>query len=173
MSHGIRFAEGMKILPVLAPVDTAATAVQTAFVDLDLANWLTYVIAFGNLTSDDSDAVVITARCSSEDTSATTEPLAIPFWYRLSTAVATDTGWGDITAGTSDGIGSSDDSINAANLDSKVLVIDIDPSVVAAYSGGQQRWASLNIAPQGPITILGVTAFIEQKYPGNTIPSST
>ena len=35
MSHGIRFAEGMKILPVLAPVDTAATAVQTAFVDLD------------------------------------------------------------------------------------------------------------------------------------------
>lgn len=172
MSHGIRFAEGMKILPVVAPVDTAATAVNTAFVDLDLANWVTFVINFGNLTSDDSDAVVITARCSSEDTSATTEPLAIPFWYRLSTAVATDTGWGDITAGTSDGVGSSD-GLNASDLDNKVMVIDIDPSVVAAYSGAQQRWVSLNIAPQGPITIFGVTAFIEQKYPGNTIPSST
>lgn len=168
----VRFGQGLKILPVLAPIDTGASAVVSAFVDCDLAHWITFVLPFGNLTSDDSDEIEILVRCSSEDTSATSEPLAIPFWYRVTSAVATDSTT-DIVAGTSDGIGTSDDGINASGLENKVLIIDVDPAVVAAYTGAQQRWVSLAIAPQGPITLLGALAFIEHRYPGNNMPSST
>ena len=169
-----RFAEGLKVLPVIAPVDTAATAQVSAFVDCDQLHWLTFIIPFGNCTSDDSDIVAITVRCSTEDTSATTEPMNIDFWYRLSSAVATDS-MGVITAATSDGIGTSDDGINAAGLDSKVLIIDVDPSVVAAKAAtsGGNRWVSVAIAPTGPITIDGAIAIGEPRYPGNSIPSST
>jgi hypothetical protein len=100
--------------------------------------------------------------------------MAIDFWYRLSSAVATDS-MGDITAATSDGIGTSDDGINAAGLDSKVLIIDVDASVVAAKAAtsGGNRWVSVAIAPTGPITIDGAIAIGEPRYPGNSIPSST
>jgi hypothetical protein len=167
-----RFAQGLKVQPVLSPVDTGATAQVSSFVDMDLAHWLTFVVSFGNMTSDDSDVVAILVRCSSEDTSATTEPLAIPFWYRVTSATATDSTT-DIVAGTSDGIGTSDDGINAANLDNKILIIDVDPAVVGAYTGGQQRWVSLAIAPTGPITIDAALAVVETRYPGANIPSST
>jgi hypothetical protein len=170
MTHGIRFAQGLKILPVLGPVDTAATAAVTGFVDLNMANWVTFLVSFGNMTSDDSDVVNIIARASTEGTSAATEPTAINFNYRVSSAVATDL-MGAITAGTSDGISSSD-LYNASDLDNTVVVIDVDPSVVAAKSA-DMRWVSLAFTPTGPITILGVMAVIEHKYPGNTIPSST
>ena len=171
MTSGIRFAQGLKVLPVLGPIDTAASATVSAFVDMNMVNWCTFLVPFGNLTSDDSDIVAILVRCSTEGTSAATEPTAIPFTYRISSAVATDS-MGALVAGTSDGIGTSDDSVNAANLDNTVLVIDVDPSVVAA-KGADMRWVSLAIAPTGPITILGVLAVVEHKYPGNTIPSST
>lgn len=169
-----RFAQGLKVLPVLGPVDTAAVAAVTAFVDCDQLHWLTFVVPFGNMTSDDCDLIAITVRCSTEDTSATTEPMAIDFWYRVTSAVATDSTT-DIIAGTSDGIGTSDDGINAANLDNKVLIIDVDPAVVAAKAAtsGANRWVSLNFAPTGPITILGAIAVGEPRYPGNNIPSST
>ena len=168
---GIRFAQGLKVLPVLAPLDSAATAAVTAFVDLNMVNWVTFLVPFGNMTSDDSDVVNIIARCSTEGSSAATEPTAINFKYRISSAVATDS-MGDITAGTSDGIGTSDDGVNASTLDSKTLVIDIDPSDVAA-KGADMRWVSLAFAPTGPITLLGVIAVAEVKYPGNSTPSST
>ena len=169
-----RFAEGLKVLPVLSPVDTAATAQVTAFVDMNLLHWLTFVLPFGNCTSDDSDVIAITVRCSTEDTSATTEPMNIDFWYRVTSAAATDSTT-DIIAGTSDGIGTSDDGINAANLDNKVLIIDVDPSAVAAKAAtsGGNRWVSVAIAPTGPITIDGCLAVGEPRYPGANIPSST
>ena len=170
-----RFAQGLKVLPVLAPVDTAATAQVTAFVDCDKLHWLTFILPFGNMTSDDSDIVAITVRCSTEDTSATTEPMNIGFWYRVTSAVATDSMSTAPTAATSDGIGTSDDGINAANLDNAVLIIDVDPSVVAAKAAtsGGNRWVSVALAPTGPITIDGAICIAEPRYPGNDIPSST
>jgi hypothetical protein len=172
MTKGIRFAQGLKVLPVLGPVDTAATAAVTKFVDMNMANWCTFLVQLGNLTSDDSDKIVITARASTEGSSAATEPTCINFWYRLTSAVDTDSMSAGPTAGTSDGIGTSDDGVNAVTAENAVLIIDIDPSVVAA-KGADMRWVSLGIAPEGPITLLGVTAIVEHKYPGNNIPSST
>lgn len=169
-----RFAEGLKVQPVLTPVDTAATAQVTSFVDCNYLHWVTFVIPFGNMTSDDSDIIAITVRCSTEDTSATTEPLNIGFWYRVTSAAATDSTT-DIIVGTSDGIGTSDDGINAANLDGKVLIIDVDPAEVAAKAAtsGSNRWVSVALAPTGPITIDGVIAVGEPRYPGANQPSST
>ena len=172
MTNGIRFAEGLKILPVLGPLAVGAAEAVTAGVDMDMANWCTFLVNFGNMTSCDSDACVVLARCSSEATSATTEPLAIPFWYRISGPVNTDAmgaiahvETSDNGFGTSD-VGHADDFLNAT------LVVDIDPAEVAARAA-QQRWVSLSITPTGPIAILGEVAVVEHKYPGNSIPSST
>lgn len=168
--NSIKFAEGMNIIPVLGPIDTAASAVATQYVDLDLANWCSFLVQFGNLTSDDSDVVVITVECSTAGSSNATEE-AIGFTYRISGAVATNS-WGTITAGTSGGIGTSDDGVNAANLDNKSVLIDIDPSAVAAKAA-DMRWVRVVLTPTGPITLAGAHAFVETRYPGNSIPSSS
>jgi hypothetical protein len=169
-----RLGENYKILPVLAPVDGAASAGVSAFVDMDMIHWLSFIIPFGNMTSDDSDVVAIKVRCSTEDTSATTEPMEIDFTYRITSAVGTDS-VGTVTAGTSDGIGTSDDGLNAANLDNKILILSVDASAVAAKAAtsGGNRWVSFSYAPTGPITLLGALAIGEPRYPGTSQPSST
>lgn len=169
MSNKIRFAEGLNIMPVLGPIDTAASAVNTALVDLDMANWVSFLVSFGNCTSDDSDAVVLTVTCSTAGTTNATET-AIPFSYRISGAVGTNT-WGTITAGTTDGAGSSD-TLNAVTAKNALVIVDVDPAVAAAKAA-DTRWIYLTIAPQGPITIVGAVAIIEPRYPGNSIPSSS
>ena len=169
-----RLGENYKIMPVLAPVDAAATAGVSAFVDMDMLHWLSFIIPFGNMTSDDSDIVTIKVRCSTEDTSATTEPMEIDFFYRISSAVGTDS-LGAVTAGTSDGIGTSDDGINASAFDNKVLIIGVDAQTVAAKAAtsGGNRWVSFSYAPTGPITLMGAIAIGEPRYAGTSQPSST
>lgn len=158
------------IIPVLAPVDRAAVAIGTEYVDLDLANWISFLVSFGSLTSDDTDVVLITVECSTAASSNATEE-AIGFTYRLSSAVATNS-WAASTAGTTDGVGTAADGVNAAGADGKILEINVDPSVVAAKMA-DARYVRLWIAPTGPISILGAMALVETRYPGATIPSSS
>ena len=73
---------------------------------------------------------------------------------------------GALTTGTSDGI-----TVGPA-LDNKVVVIDVDPSVVAA-KGALERWLCLEFTPASTSTFVGVVAYVEPKSPGATIPSST
>lgn len=164
---GIRYAEGLKILPILAPADIVATATATQYVDLDKINWATFVVSLGNVASTDSTGeVVITVEASTAGTSNATEG-AIAFQYRLSAAVATDT-MGAITSATASGA-----AINNT-ADNVVVVIDVDPAVVAA-SAADRRFVRLVITPTSEITatVVGVNAFLEPRYPGNSIPSST
>jgi len=162
---GLRFAEGIKVLPVLTPADIAATNTWTYFVDLDLANWVTFVAQFGACSSAGAtcDDCLIQVMSSSVATTAGID--AIDFTYRLSSAVDTDS-MGAITTGTSDGI------TVGPLLDNKCVVIDVDPSVVAA-KGALERWVCLEFTPASTITTVGVIAYIEPKSPGNSIPSST
>jgi hypothetical protein len=171
MSNSIRFAEGLNIMPVLGAIDTAASAVNTALVDLDMANWLSFLLVFGNCTSDDTDVVTLTVTCSTAGTTNATEQ-AIPFSYRISGAVGTNT-WGTITAGTSDGaVGTSDGGLEAVVTKNALVIVDVDPAVVAAKAA-DMRWVYLTITPTGPITLVGAVAVIEPRYPGNSIPSSS
>ena len=163
---GLRFAEGIKVLPVLTPADIATTNTWTAYVDLDLANWVTFVAQFGACSSAGAscDDCLIQVDCSSTASTAGVNG-GIDFTYRLSSAVDTDS-MGAITTGTSDGI------TVGPLLDNKCVIIDVDPSVVAA-KGALERWVCLEFTPASTITTVGVVAYIEPKSPGNSIPSST
>lgn len=164
---GIRYAEGLKVLPLLEPKDIVATATASAYLDCDLLNWVTILVSFGAIASTDSTGeVVVTVEASTAGSSNATEG-AIAGSYRLSAAVATDT-MGAITAFTASGfaVGNASDNVTA--------VIDIDPAVVAA-SAADRRFVRVVVTPTSEITstLVGITAICEPRYPGNTIPSST
>lgn len=166
---GIRFAEGLHVLPVLAPIaDT--TSVGTDYLLIENAQWITYLVQFGLMTSDSTDTVTVTVQCSSATSSNATE-ISVAFNYRLSAAVGTDTG-GTITAATSTGV-----AVKADVDDSKLLIIDVDPSVIAGTTGFTENhiYNRLWLAGAAGLdtNVISVIAAIEPRYPGNTIPDIT
>jgi hypothetical protein len=163
----IRFAEGLSVLPVLAPIAFTTAAIDTELVDMNMNHWATFLVNFGAMTSDSTDTVTVTVVCSSVETSATGEN--IDFIYRLSGAVETDS-MGAITAGTTNGV------VITAEDDAKVLVIDVNPDVIPSSSGGSdRRFVGLVLTPSADMAsgVVGVIAVLEPRYPGNSIPSST
>lgn len=164
---GIRYAQGLKVLPILGPIDIVATATATQYVDMDELNWLTVLCPFGVVTSTDSTGeIVVTVEASTAGSSNGTEG-AIAFQYRLSAAVATDT-MGAIGSATSAGVAV------ANTADNTLLVIEIDPAVVSA-SADTRRYVRVVFTPTSETTvcIVGAIAVGEPRYPGNSIPSST
>lgn len=165
-TNSIRYAEGLKVLPILAPSNIVATATATEYVDLNLVHWATFVVSFGAMTSDSTDTATITLQASTAGSSNATE-LTAAFSYRLSAAVATDT-MGAITAATTDGV-----AVTAAD-DNKVVIVDVDPASIAAL-GTDYRYVRLVVTPNAEMAScnVGAVAFLEHRYPGNSIPSST
>ncbi len=159
----LRYAEKMKVLPILAPADIAATATATQYVDLDQAHWATFAVQFGAVTNS---TIAVTVECSTAASSNATEQ-AIAFNYRLSGAVATDS-MGAITAATTTG------AALAATDDNKTLLIDLDPSAVAAL-GADFQFARVVVTPATDNTavLVGAIAYLEPRYPGNSIASAT
>jgi hypothetical protein len=165
--NGIRFGENVKILPILTIGDIVATATGTAYVDLDGVNWASFLVTFGTVASTDSTGeVAITVEASTAGSSNATEG-AITFHYRLSAAVATDT-MGAITAATVAGA-----AINNT-ADNTVVIIDVDPSVVAA-SAADRRFVRLMITPTAEVTATNVSviAILDTRHKSKSIPSST
>lgn len=164
---GIRFAEKLKVLPVLGPV--ATTDGGSSFVNMSNVQWLTYLVSFGALTSDSTDTIAFTVECSTAQTTNATTVLA-PFHYRLSAPVDTDT-MGAIGACT------STESVSvAATDDNTVLIIDVDPAEIpsiTSYTDHKYVRLSWDFNTEFASNVTGVIAVIEPRYPGNSIPSST
>jgi hypothetical protein len=161
----IRLSEGYSIQPLLTPADIVADdPAGTSYLDLNMAHWVTLVTSFGAITCD---SVTVTLEASTAGSSNATET-AIGFNYRLSTAVDTmDSNRGSITAATSTGV-----AVTASD-DHKVLLIEVDPSAVAAL-GADFKFIRLSYE-QGDATaaVVGCIAFIEPRYAGNATISST
>ena len=162
---GVRYGEGIKVIPVLAPKNIAATLTETAYVDLDLVNWVTFVANIGALSSAGGtcDDVTITVVTSSLASTASTT--GISFQYRLSSAIGTDA-WGAITAGTSDGVAVDYSADNAS------MIIDLDP-VVAHAKSSVKRFVAVTFTPASTSSFVSCNALVEPRYPGNSIPSSS
>lgn len=162
--NNIQFAEGLKVLPILAPADIVATATASQYVNISGAHWASFVVQFGALTNSTG---VITVEASTAGSSNATEA-AIPFKYRLTSAVATDS-LGAITSATSDGV-----SI-AANDDNKALVIEVDPAALPANPGADYKYLRLVVTPASDNTayVVGAIAYLQPRYPGNSIASAT
>lgn len=163
----IRFAEKLKVLPVLAPVQT--TDAGTQFVDLEQAQWLTFLVTLGAITSDSTDTINVTVECSTATSTAATD-IQLPFHYRLSSAVATDSMGAISTAAAATGV-----TVTATD-DDKVLIIDVDPACVpsqTSYTNHRYCRLFFDLSSEVATNIVGAIAIIEPRYPGNAIPSST
>lgn len=166
----LRFSEGLKVIPILSPVAIGATALDTEYVDMKLNHWATFLVHFGATTSDTSDTVTITLQCSSVSTSATGDD--IPFNYRLSSYFENDD-MGAITAATSDGLVLTSSTDPSVGLSDRIVQIEVNADDLPARKS-DGRYLSLVLTPTADIVgVVGVTAILEPRYPGNDIPSST
>jgi len=166
---GIRYAEGLKVLPILAPSDisgSAATSSQPIW--LREVQWVSFLVYFGAMTSDSTDTITVTVESSTGQSTASTDE-AIAFNYRLASAVATDS-MGAITAATSDGL-----AITADAYDNKALIIDVDPAYVAGKDTDAVylRLVFTRSSTDLASFFVGATAILEPRYPGNSMNSAT
>lgn len=165
----IRFAEGLKVLPILTPAaSTAARASE--YIDLENCHWVSIHALLGAMTSDSTDTITFTVEVSTAASSNATE-IKVPFNYRLSAAVQTDTMGAITAAAAATGV-----AVNATD-DNKLLCIDIDPSVIPSLTGYvDHKFLRLVLTPVTELATaysVGAVLYAEPRYKGNSIPSST
>lgn len=162
---GIRFGEKIQVVPLYAPVETTESK-ETACVALENAQWVTFLVMTGALATDSDDQYEITVK-SAATNSTGADDVAIPYKYRLSSAIGTDS-WGAITSATSTGF-----ILEATTDGAKAVLIDVDPaSVPALDSDGLYVYVDIATTTMvsGPVA---VSAFIEPRYPQNSNLSSS
>ena len=81
--------ERTHIMPLVAPVDAAATAKTTGFVDLSKYNQVQFVVYFG---AADTVGTIALEQANTADTTTATLEAGLGFFYRKSGADAADTG---------------------------------------------------------------------------------
>lgn len=161
MARGNRFAETEKILPVIAPVAFTTAEILGAYVDMEGMHWGEFHVSFGVMTSDSSDTVTLTVECSTEASSNATE-VTLPFWYRVSAAVATDQ-MGAITSATTAGM-----SVDAED-DAKMVIISVDPDCIpGALTDGRFLRVVATPSAQMGSGVISAVFYGEPRYPGNT-----
>lgn len=161
-----RFQTMENIVPLVSPVDTVATAVASAFVDLKFALNCTFFAFFGSITSASADqGVVVTIEAATA--AASGSEVAVSYRYRLSSAVADNT-WGAITAATSSGVtvGTGDDN--------KILAVNIDPATLEGQLA-DARFVRIVITPDAgaSATEIAAWAVLDPRYPQLTHKSAT
>ena len=153
-----RYAEKLHIVPLLAPAATT-TAVKSYAVALKNAHWVSFLVTWGAMTSDDNN-MVITVDATTNVGATTTNDTAIPFVYRLSGAVGTDDNWGDPTTCAETGLSIVGTGDNAA------LLIEVDPATVQALdSDATGVRVSINGVDNATNYAVGVVGLIEDRYP--------
>lgn len=165
----IRFGEKIHIVPLVAP-STGSTAAsrESAVVKLANAQWITFLYMAGAHATSEDELITITVVATTGDGAGSTSAndTAIPFYYRLSSAVGTDA-WGEIAAGTTAGVTLSGEQDNMSYL------IDVDPSVIPALDSDA---TAIYLDFGTPTLVTGadaVVAFIETRYPQNNPISSS
>jgi len=149
----IKFDEVLHSVPVLAPVDGVATAVFTKGVRLRNYRWATFLVQLG--VTDTIGTITVHESTGT----ATTSALAIPFSYRLTSAVGTDS-HGASTTCASTGVA------YAADDDGKMYIIEVDP---AALTDGYD-YVRVCITPSATSAsvLINAIAVLEPRYPGAT-----
>lgn len=162
-----KFGELENVIPLIAPQDITTTATASPYVDLKTAHSMSFVLLFGNIAAASADqAITVTVECVTGAASASNET-AIAFSYRKSTAVGANS-LGSKTAATSSGV-----SV-ATTDDNKILLIDVDPAVVAAALA-DARYVRVVITPDAgaSATLVAALAVIKPRYVQNAMVSAT
>ena len=158
----------MHFVPLLAPVDTTATAINSNAVDLAGCHRATFLIPFGSVSAAcTTDTVTVTVLASSVVTSGT--GTAIAFNYRISSAVGTDS-WGAVTAALAAGYAMP------ASLQNNLLLIDVDPDVVLnGVTNLNGRYVRIVITPTAAAghTLVSVLAELEPRFAQTNMVSAS
>lgn len=155
------------IVPGIAPVDTAATAISTQFVDLKTAHEINFLVSFGVLTASADDTMTITVNAATVQ--AGTSAAAIPFRYRLSGAAAANS-WGAETAATSAGYAPLSSAVTG-----KMVWITVDPSNVISDAESDARWVNLTLTPSAgnSVALVQAAQFVVPRFKQVTMVSAT
>jgi hypothetical protein len=164
-----RLAFGEQVVPLVAPVDSAATAYATPYVNLKNALHCTFYAYFGVVTATSADqSVVLTVEAATAAASSATE-VAIAGKFRKSGATGTDT-WGAVTTFGATGV----EVITTA--DGSLYAIDIDPAVIEATHGSRDaKWVRLvvGIDAGGTVTLNAIWAVLDPAYVQTTVLSTS
>lgn len=160
-----QFAETFKIQPMLGPIDITTTATGSKYLQVGKQHWLTFLVSFGSVTTG---TVTVTVEASTAGSSNATEA-AVPFSYRVSGAVDTDS-MGAITAATSAGA-----ALAAASALNKDMLISVDPAALPVNPGADYKFVRLWFSPTSDMgaCVVGASLIGQPRYPGNAIPSAT
>lgn len=155
------------IVPGIAPVDTADSAISTQFVDLKTAHEINFLVSFGVVTASADDTITITVNAATVQ--AGTSAVAIPFRYRLSGAAAANS-WGAETAATSAGYAPLSSAVTG-----KMVWITVDPANVISDAKSDARWVNLTITPTAgnSVQLVSAAQFIVPRFKQSTMISAT
>lgn len=154
-----RYAEKLHIVPLLAPAASTSAVVSYAAA-LKNAHWLSFLVTWGAMTSDDQSMTITLESSTAVGATTAATDTAIPFVYRLAGAAGTDDNWGDPTTCAATGL------VIAGTQDNMALLIDIDPAGMPALDSDAVA-VRVHIAGASQTTnyAVGVVALIEDRYP--------
>jgi hypothetical protein len=170
-SHGIRYAQGLQVVPLEGPADITADA-ESEWVELENMQWVSFLVICGKIGVSDTINVAVKSTTSATSGTTNANDYALPFDYRKSSAVGDDD-WGAITSVTT---ATGYVQITAAD-DDKLFLIDIDPAVVAAHDSDAKYlyldWDVTDSSSTDTATIVGAVGVFEPRYPQNEQVSSS
>ena len=155
------------IVPGIAPVDTAATAISTQFIDMKTAHEINFLVSFGVITASADDTVTLTVNAATVQ--AGTSAAAIPFRYRLSGAAAANS-WGAEAAATSAGYAPLSSAVTG-----KMVWITVDASAIQSSAEADARWVNLTATPTAgnSVQLVAAIPFIVPRFKQASMVSST
>jgi hypothetical protein len=161
--NGIRFAEGLQVVPLYAPQTTTAD-IESAQVKLENMQWLTFLVSVGSLVGDTTALWNIAIKSTTEAGTGSTNSndYALPFKYRLATLGVDD--WGDITAVTT-ATGYVQFNGTAGNVN---YIIDVDPSDIAKHdSDATYVYVDIDITADAATDAcyMSIVGVFEPRYP--------
>lgn len=154
------------VVPLIAPVDTAATALTSPWVDLRTAVGVTFDVFFGTITTGTADSN-ITVTVEASTAAATGSEAAISFQYRLSGAVGANT-LGTLTTATASG------ATIASTDDNKLLEVYVNPAALPAALA-DARYVRVIVTPTADhtVTLASVIARLDVRYRRASMISAT
>jgi len=154
----MKYGMDCQLVPLISPVDLGSVDTGSAFINVENAQWISFIIPLGTITGD---TVTVTVEESSAASSGA--EVAVPFMYRLSSALGTDS-WGAPTSATSAGVAVS------ADEDDKLLLIEIDPATLD--DGYNYLRVFFDLGSSATVAEVAVVAALEPRYKQyNPVPS--
>jgi hypothetical protein len=155
----MKYAMDYHVVPILGLTTVTAAETDTAYVDMKDYHWVDFHVSVGTLTGD-----TLTLTIEESSTAASSSAGTIPFVYRQSSAVGTDS-LGAATTAASTGVAVADTD------DNTLWILSVDPRTMT--DGNRFLRVVMAEGSSTSAAVKGVTAILYPKYAQATPISST